>query len=81
MRSCGGADLNCGCPPLQIAHDSGYGVLEVPIWNSAEYGILYRIYFISRNSAEFRGIPYKLVYTEFRTPSDENSTRLNGANI
>ncbi len=31
---------------------------EVPFWNSAEYGILYGIDFILRNSAEFHGIYY-----------------------
>jgi hypothetical protein len=51
---------------------------EVPFWNFAEYGILYGIYFISRNSAKFftvqyRGIPYRFVYTEFRIPSKENT--------
>jgi hypothetical protein len=49
--------------------------LEVPFWNSAEYGILYGTGFISRNSAkfftvQFRGIPYRFVYTEFRIPSN-----------
>jgi hypothetical protein len=51
---------------------------EVPFWNSAEYGILYGIGFISRNSAkfftvQFRGIPCRFVYTEFRIPSNENT--------
>ncbi len=51
---------------------------EVPFWNSAEYGILYGIGFIPRNSAEFctvqfRGIPCRFVYTEFRMPSNENT--------
>ncbi len=45
---------------------------EVAFWNSAEYGILYGIGFISRNSAkfftvQFHGIPCRFVYTEFRT--------------
>jgi hypothetical protein len=48
---------------------------EVPFWNSAEYGILYGTGFISHNSAkfftvQFRGIPYRFVYTEFRIPSN-----------
>ncbi len=48
---------------------------EVPFWNSVEYGIVYRIGFISRNSAkcftvQFRGIPDRFVYTEFRIPSN-----------
>ncbi len=48
---------------------------EVPLWNSAEYEIIYRTGFISRNSAkfftvQFRGIPYRFVYTEFRIPSN-----------
>jgi hypothetical protein len=51
---------------------------EVPFWNSAEYGILYGIGFIPRNfllfnSAEFRRIPYRFVYTEFRIPLNENT--------
>ena len=61
---------------------------EVPYWNIEEYRILYRIDFISRNSVkffyctisrnsvEFCGIPYRFVHTEFRKPSNENSTRL-----
>ncbi len=49
---------------------------EVPFWNSAEYGILYGIGIISRNSAkfftvQFRGIPCSFDYTEFRIPSNE----------
>ncbi len=49
--------------------------LEVPFWNSAKYGILYGIGFISGNSAKFftvhlRGIPYRFVYTGFRIPSN-----------
>ncbi len=48
---------------------------EVPFWNSAEYGILYGIGFISRNSAkfftvQFCGIPFRFVYTEFCIPSN-----------
>jgi hypothetical protein len=31
---------------------------EVPFWNSAEYGILIAIDFISRNSAEFFTVQY-----------------------
>ncbi len=56
---------------------------EVPFWNSAEYGILYGIDFISRNflllnTAEFRGIPYKFVYTEFRIPVPINEYKKHG---
>jgi hypothetical protein len=36
--------------------------------------------FLLFNTAKFRGIPYKFVYTELRIPLNENSTRLNGAN-
>jgi hypothetical protein len=32
---------------------------EVPFWNSAEYGILYGIDFISRNSAKFFTVQYR----------------------
>jgi hypothetical protein len=52
---------------------------EVPFWNSAESGILSGIDFISRNYAglftvQYRGIPYRFMFTEFRIPSNENST-------
>jgi hypothetical protein len=51
---------------------------EVPIWNSAEYGILSGIGFILRNSVkfftvQFRGIPCRFMYMEFRIPSNENT--------
>jgi hypothetical protein len=58
---------------------------EVPFWNSAEYGILYGIAFISRNSAkkcivltvQYREIPRNsilvCVYGIPYTPSNENS--------
>ncbi len=54
---------------------------EVAFCNSAEYGILYGIDFISRNSAEFftaqnREIPYRFVYTEFRMPSNEKFNQI-----
>ncbi len=52
---------------------------EVPFWNSAEYGIyteltVFRVIpqnFLLFNTAKFRGILYKFVYTEFRIPLND----------
>ncbi len=41
---------------------------EVPFWNSAEYGIVYEIDFISRNSAEFFTVQYREIPEIPRNP-------------